>query len=116
MAYGYGVRWARERPAMKKLLLGSVFLALVGSTPIMAAGNAAVRAACHEDTRRLCSSVFGDLEAVRACMREHHAELSEGCKPAIGRIHPQQGQQCLAEGERLFPSGVRASGKMAWQY
>jgi hypothetical protein len=68
---------------MNRLLLGSAFIALIAPTLTSAAPNPAIRAACHEDTRRLCSSVFGDLEAVRKCMREHHAELSEGCKSAI---------------------------------
>ena len=42
-----------------------------------AAPNAAIHAACHEDAKRLCADVFGNLEAVRTCMRAHHEQLSD---------------------------------------
>jgi hypothetical protein len=110
---------------MKKLLLGGVFVVLAAPTFTIAAPSAAVRAACHEDARRVCGAVFGNPGAVQACMREHRAELSEGCKAAMAQAHhqPTQGQarggkaQCLAEAEKLFPSGVRATtGKLANHY
>jgi hypothetical protein len=51
--------------------------------------KAAIRAACHEDTKRLCADVFGNLEAVRACMREHHEQLSDKCKATIAESKRQ---------------------------
>jgi hypothetical protein len=126
------------------LLLGSVFIALAAPTLTMATPNAAVHAACSGDARRLCSSAFGDREAVRACMREHHAEWSNRCKAAVANRRSAQGgrapvrvprggaqengdaaffaahpraKRCLEEAEKLYPTGLRGgSGKFGWQY
>ena len=124
------------------LLLGSVFIALAAPTLTMAVPNAAVHAACSGDARRLCSAALGDLEAVRTCMREHHAEWSNRCKAAVANRRSAQGgrapgrvprggaqenpdaaffaahphaKKCLEEGEKLYPTSLRAS-KFAWQY
>ena len=48
-----------------------------------AAGGDAVQKACREDVLRLCRSAIGDKTKVKACMREHAAELSDGCKTAL---------------------------------
>ena len=47
--------------------------------------NAAVRQACIGDARRFCSAVIHDLQARRACMRAHRAELSPACKEALAK-------------------------------
>jgi hypothetical protein len=47
--------------------------------------SAAVRQACGDDARRLCAAVIQDLEARRACMRAHAADLSAACKAAIAK-------------------------------
>ena len=44
-----------------------------------------VRAACHDDAKRLCASVLRDTPKRQACMREHRAELSAGCKAAVAK-------------------------------
>ena len=54
-----------------------------------AVSKAAIRAACHEDVRRLCADVFGNLDAVRACMRQHHEQLSDNCKAIIAESKRQ---------------------------
>ena len=46
-------------------------------------GYSAPRSACLNDAKKLCASVIHDDEARRGCMREHSAELSEGCKAAV---------------------------------
>ena len=46
-----------------------------------AAAPQAVRAACSGDAQRLCAGVPGKQR--QACMKEHRAELSAGCKAAI---------------------------------
>jgi hypothetical protein len=48
-----------------------------------AAPPQAVRAACSDDAKRLCAAVLGDTKKRQACMREHRAELSAGCKAAV---------------------------------
>jgi len=58
-----------------------------------AAPDAAVRAACAGDARRLCGSVFADAPARRACMREHRAEWSDGCKAAVAKQNGQAGEK-----------------------
>jgi hypothetical protein len=50
-----------------------------------------VRAACHGDAKRLCAAVIENPEKRRACMREHHAELSAGCKAAIAKWRGKEG-------------------------
>lgn len=48
-----------------------------------AAPPQAVRAACSGDAQRLCAAVLGDAKKRQACMREHGADLSAGCKAAV---------------------------------
>lgn len=47
--------------------------------------NAALRQACGDDARKFCAAVIQDLEARRACMRAHQADLSSACKAAIAK-------------------------------
>ena len=47
--------------------------------------NAAVHQACMGDARRFCSAVIRDVQARRACMRAHRAELSAECKEALAK-------------------------------
>jgi hypothetical protein len=63
--------------------LFATVLLLAAHTGTLAAPNAAIQAACHEDAKRLCAAAFGNLEAVRGCMREHHDQLSDKCKATI---------------------------------
>ena len=60
--------------------------ALTWASIAHAAPNAAIRAACHEDAKRLCVNAFGNPEAVRTCMREHHEQLSNKCKATIAEV------------------------------
>ena len=60
--------------------------ALTWASIAHAAPNAAIRAACHEDAKRLCVNAFGNPEAVRTCMREHHEQLSDKCKATIAKV------------------------------
>jgi hypothetical protein len=50
-----------------------------------------VRAACHDDARRLCAKVLSDTPKRQACMREHRAELSAGCKAAVAKWRGKEG-------------------------
>jgi hypothetical protein len=46
-------------------------------------GRGAVRAACADDFKRLCSGVTPGGGRIIACMREHEDELSPGCAAAM---------------------------------
>ncbi len=42
-----------------------------------------VKAACREDAVRYCKSAAGDQAKMKACMQQHAAQLSDGCKTAM---------------------------------
>ena len=73
------------------LALLSVVLVAAITSQTEAAAPRAVLAACHDDVRRLCAAVLWKSEARQACMREHSAELSAGCKAAIAQWHGREG-------------------------
>jgi hypothetical protein len=50
-----------------------------------------VRAACIGDAKRLCASVLRNTPKRQACMREHRAELSAGCKAAVAKWRGKEG-------------------------
>ena len=66
-----------------------------------AAPSAAVRAACAGDARRLCGSVFADRKARRACMKEHRAEWSNGCKAAVAKQRDRVGEKKAGAAARM---------------
>jgi hypothetical protein len=53
-------------------------------------GPGPARGACRDDVARLCPDAMGDREKLRACAREHAAELSEGCKDALAARRQQR--------------------------
>jgi hypothetical protein len=68
-----------------RLALLSVFLISTTTFATKAAPPQAVRAACSDDAQRLCAAAFGNPQRRQACMRQHRAELSAGCKTAIAQ-------------------------------
>jgi hypothetical protein len=44
-----------------------------------------VRAACEADIQKFCAGVQPGGGRIRACMRQHKDELSDGCKQAIAK-------------------------------
>ena len=64
-------------------VLLSLTLLLSVSEVTLAAPNAAVRAACMHDAKRLCAAVLGNQEARMKCMKQHRAELSPECRAKI---------------------------------
>jgi membrane fusion protein, multidrug efflux system len=46
-------------------------------------GKGGVRTACAEDAQKLCANVEQSRNAIRACLQEHAAQLSEACKAAV---------------------------------
>ena len=50
------------------------------TTPSMAQGTSAQRAACTPDVFRLCSSEIPNVEAIRSCLRTKKTSLSTDCR------------------------------------
>lgn len=48
-------------------------------------GLADVRAACASDVQRLCAGVPAGGGRIVVCLKQHQAELSDGCKQAIAK-------------------------------
>ena len=74
-----------------RLALLSVVLVPAITPQTKARAPQPVLAACHDDVRRLCAAVLWNAEARQACMREHSAELSVGCKSAIAQWRGREG-------------------------
>ena len=73
---------------MKTLAFGAI-LAL-SSTLAFAADPAAgprPREACKADVAALCSGVQSGGGRIAGCMKEHTAQLSDGCKAAMAQAH-----------------------------
>ncbi len=86
----------------------TIMLLIVAAHTAAAAPNAAVRAACVEDAKRLCADVFG--QARQACMRERRAELSENCKAAIAEFRGAGGKNA----QQQHPAGGRRDRCIAY--
>ena len=52
---------------------------------------AAARAACSSDVQRLCAGVPSGGGRIIACLKQHEAEVSDGCKQAIGKAMGRPG-------------------------
>jgi hypothetical protein len=71
----------------------TVVLALAIASQTEAAPPKYVRAACIGDAKTLCASVLRNTQKRQACMREHRAELSAGCKAAVAKWRGKEGGQ-----------------------
>ncbi len=47
--------------------------------------SAEARAACYSDAFRLCSSTIPNISATTACMLQHKAQLSPGCRAIVDK-------------------------------
>ena len=72
-------------------LLSVVLVPAITSRTEAATPPAYVRAACTGDAKRLCAAVIRNTPKRQACMREHGAELSAGCKAAIAKWRGKEG-------------------------
>ena len=57
---------------------------LLCSLSAASAYTAEEQQACTNDAFRLCSSAIPDVDRVTACMVQHKAELSPGCRAQFG--------------------------------
>lgn len=83
-----------------KALIAAGTLALL-TTPILAQqrrrGEGGAGAVCRAEIQRLCG---GDRAALRTCLRDRYAELSEGCQTALRERMQARGGQAGMRGER----------------
>ena len=61
------------------LILLSVMIPVAASAE-QAPSEMRQRTACISDAFRLCASSIPDKVAIRACLGQHHAEMSDGCR------------------------------------
>lgn len=81
---------------MKTLAFGAI-LAL-SSTLAFAADPAAgprPREACKADVAALCAGVQSGGGRIAGCMKEHAAQLSDGCKAAMTQAHANKKAMAL---------------------
>ena len=65
----------------KRLVVAALVFA---PTLALAAPSQQVRTACMGDVKTLCGSVQQGGGRIKECMKEHHAQISPGCKAALG--------------------------------
>jgi hypothetical protein len=66
------------------LIIGAIILlSTTGVTAQVRPGAMAAARACRPDIRQLCGNVPPGQGRIKACMKEHIAELSEPCKEAL---------------------------------
>jgi hypothetical protein len=66
--------------------------------------------ACRDDTKRLCASVQPGRGRVMACLQQHEADLSAGCKsalPVMQRCAQDVKAACAGAGKRGMRECVR---------
>jgi hypothetical protein len=73
------------KPVSRAWILGAGALVFAGSAFAQPAGGGrgAVREACQSDMQRLCAGVQPGGGALRQCLRQHQADVSDGCRSAI---------------------------------
>ena len=67
------------------LILSIALTTSVISTSQSFAFSAEVRSACYNDAFRLCSATIPNIPQTSACMRQHMAQLSPGCRSAVDK-------------------------------
>ena len=74
---------------MRKLL--SLLLIAMSITTARAQGAGAMRQACGDDVRTLCSGIMPGGGRIKQCMIEKFDKLSDGCKTALKDAKAKQG-------------------------
>jgi hypothetical protein len=108
------IKWLFDIGRVALLSVAVLVSAITSQTEAASPPPEAVRAACMSDAQRLCAAVIGNLPARRACMTEHRAELSAGCKAAIAqwRGRGSGGPQASQAGDEV-PSGPNRRARCA---
>lgn len=87
----------RSQPRAPRLLALVLWAAMAPAAWAQGAGAAQ---ACHTDATQLCPGVQPGGGRVLACLKQHEAELSSGCKAALPRI-----AQCAAQVQQVCGNG-----------
>jgi hypothetical protein len=78
------------------LALAAISDGVLGPQPLYAQAAsqalADVRAACASDVQKLCAGVPAGGGRIIACLKQHQAEVSDGCKQAIAKAMRSPGQ------------------------
>ena len=77
------------RTAVVVALIAATLAAMIGGAlrpqSLYAQTLADVRAACASDVQKLCAGVPSGGGRIIACLKQHQAEVSDGCKQAIAK-------------------------------
>jgi len=94
---------------MKKYMIFAI-AALIGASAISAKGE------CREDREKLCANVIkGNHKGMWQCMKEHEAELSEGCKNHIAQVREKSRdikKACKADYKKLCKQVKAGEGRI----
>jgi hypothetical protein len=74
---------------MHKLL--PLLLIVIFGTTAQAQDRSAIRQACGDDLRTLCSGIMPGGGRIKQCMIEKFDKLSDGCKTTLKDVRAQQG-------------------------
>ncbi|GLH79485.1 hypothetical protein SSBR45G_43940 [Bradyrhizobium sp. SSBR45G] len=74
---------------MRKLL--ALLFTIASITAAQAQDSGAVRQACGDDVRTLCSGIMPGGGRIKQCMIEKFDKLSDGCRTALKDARAQQG-------------------------
>jgi arylformamidase len=103
---------------MKKWVLAGVAIALMASAGVAQQRGERLGAECRKEVRALCFSGGGrpDRDAIRACLKDKVAQLSEGCRGELKkRMEQRRGNQPAqpkSEGGKEISYGSDASQKL----
>jgi hypothetical protein len=79
---------------MNLIKLIALLIALLVPAAAIAKGG------CKEDKQKFCKDVVETNGAVRACLKQHAAELSEGCKAQSEAKEKKSGKKAKADKEQ----------------
>ncbi|XUM22486.1 hypothetical protein ACRAVF_02680 [Bradyrhizobium oligotrophicum S58] len=68
-----------------------LLLIVIFGTPAQAQDRSAMRQACGDDVRTLCSGIMPGGGRIKQCMIEKFDKLSDGCRTALKDAKAQQG-------------------------
>lgn len=94
---------------MKKYMIFAI-AALIGASAISAKGE------CSADREKMCGNVIkGNHKGMWQCMKEHEAELSEGCKSHIAQVREKSRdikKACKADYKKLCKQVKAGEGRI----
>ena len=93
------------RIAISSLFLGTAMLLLPGSM-----ASAAVTGACLSDAKALCAGVQPGGGKIRACLKTHLKDLSEGCQTVV--LKAVNAKACAADVKQFCADTKPGEGRL----